>query len=131
MLRRLEITNYKPFERFELDFNARTLLIGPNNAGKTSLISAFKLVAHLSRPGQLRGFEVVGPGEMGVYFEPEDLGISMVNLTFNYAPDPSNIRAFFDDGLELRLVLSRADGSYGSWYYDDTPLHRADFVRQY
>jgi predicted ATPase len=49
MLERVEIENYKAFRRYELALGSRVLLIGPNNAGKSTLVSALRLIAHLVR----------------------------------------------------------------------------------
>lgn len=43
MIRRLRLEKYKGFRKFEVTFGRQALLIGPNNAGKSTIISAIKL----------------------------------------------------------------------------------------
>lgn len=130
MLRKVEIENYKAFKRFKVEFGARTLLVGPNNAGKTTLVSALRLIAHLVRPGQLRRFEAIGGQTAAVRLDLDSLDIPTANLAHNYAERPSTIRAHFDEGLELRISLEAAGPSLGSWYYEDLELTRPELVRR-
>lgn len=44
MIRRLELTNFKAFSRAQLNFAPLTLLLGPNNSGKSSLIAPLRLL---------------------------------------------------------------------------------------
>jgi hypothetical protein len=43
MVRKLRIENFKAFKHFELDFDDINILVGPNNAGKTSVFHALQL----------------------------------------------------------------------------------------
>src|SRR4051794_29618488 len=45
MLAHLDIENFRKFDRYRLDFGPRNLLVGPNNAGKSTIIEALRLVA--------------------------------------------------------------------------------------
>ncbi|MFC9356167.1 ATP-dependent endonuclease [Rhodococcus sp. NPDC057014] len=48
MISRLSLTNYKGFERYSLKFNKESsVLVGPNNAGKSTIIGALRLCAQL------------------------------------------------------------------------------------
>lgn len=40
MIRKLEVQNFKKFEKATFDFNNHVVIVGPNNCGKTSLIQA-------------------------------------------------------------------------------------------
>ena len=43
MLTRLAIRNFKLFDKVELELGDRVVLIGPNNAGKTTALQALAL----------------------------------------------------------------------------------------
>jgi len=130
MLRRVEIKNYKAFKAFEIDLGARNLLIGPNNAGKTTLVSILRLIAHLTRPGQLRGFEPVAQRSTGVSIDLEALDIPSANLAHNRTISPSRIAAYFDEGLDLRITLVAGGRCYATWHYERGELVRAEPVRR-
>jgi hypothetical protein len=44
MLRRVELANFKAFERFTVHLRGDVFLVGPNNAGKSTLIAALRAV---------------------------------------------------------------------------------------
>jgi len=59
MLKRLQLTHYKGFQDFTINFGQRALLIGPNNAGKTTLITAIRICALLLNHAKRRNAEVM------------------------------------------------------------------------
>ena len=115
MLQRIEIENYKAFKHYELTLGRKTLLIGPNNAGKSTLVSALRLIAHLVRPAQVRRYVSSEARRSGVEVDLEALDIPVVNLGHKYDPAPSRISGFFSEGLELRVTLTVEGPSTGIW----------------
>ena len=56
MIKELKIENFRGFASLELkDLTRVNLVVGENNAGKTSLLEAFLLLCEPSRAGQLPG----------------------------------------------------------------------------
>jgi ABC-type multidrug transport system fused ATPase/permease subunit len=50
MLKRLHLSQYKAFEKFDITFRSgQNILVGPNNAGKSTIIAALRLCALLMR----------------------------------------------------------------------------------
>jgi predicted ATP-dependent endonuclease of OLD family len=49
VIRRVELTNFKAFERLTVHIRDDAFLVGPNNAGKSTLIAAVKASAHMLR----------------------------------------------------------------------------------
>jgi predicted ATP-dependent endonuclease of OLD family len=47
VITRLVVDNFKGFGRFSVAFSGDAYLVGPNNAGKSSLISALRFAAHM------------------------------------------------------------------------------------
>lgn len=54
MIRRLELHNFKGFERFTVTFGDDAYLVGPNNAGKSTIIAALRACAHMLRHAKRR-----------------------------------------------------------------------------
>nr|WP_241563257.1 ATP-binding protein [Micromonospora costi] len=56
MIKRLRLKNYRSFRDFTVEFSGSACLVGPNNAGKSTVLTAFRLVdvllriAHARRP---------------------------------------------------------------------------------
>jgi energy-coupling factor transporter ATP-binding protein EcfA2 len=116
VLERVEIENFKAFERYELTLGPRVLLIGPNNAGKSTLVSALRVIAHLARPAQIRRYARTGLGQGGVEVDLQALHIPVANLAHKYAEAASEIRGFFSEDLELRITLRAVGPSFGAWF---------------
>ena len=49
MITRLEIDGFKSFERFELELQPFTAIVGPNASGKSNSFDALKFLARLSQ----------------------------------------------------------------------------------
>jgi len=45
MLQRLELTNFRNYEKYSIDFAKTTILVGPNGIGKTNIIEAIYLIS--------------------------------------------------------------------------------------
>lgn len=78
MINRLELVNYRGFDRYKIDGLARVnLLVGANNSGKTSILEAIHLLAAegdldvLKRIARRRGEDFASPNEDGGGTSPE------------------------------------------------------------
>jgi ABC-type transport system involved in cytochrome c biogenesis ATPase subunit len=49
MIERVRLLRYKGFEDFDLRLGRHAVLVGPNNAGKTTLVQSLRLAASLVR----------------------------------------------------------------------------------
>ncbi|GAG04989.1 unnamed protein product, partial [marine sediment metagenome] len=45
MLKKIELENFRNYQKFSLEFNQITILLGPNGAGKTNIIEAIYLLS--------------------------------------------------------------------------------------
>jgi energy-coupling factor transporter ATP-binding protein EcfA2 len=112
MLVALEIKNFRKFDRYAVHFGKRNLLVGPNNAGKSTLIEALRLVSivvnrfgslNFDRPPEwLDGTEPargVAPSLRGLDF---DLG----RETFHhYGDPPAVVTARFSGGSSVAVYV--------------------------
>ena len=48
MLNVIELENYRCFENHKIDFRSTTIVVGQNNAGKSTIIEALRLVSIVS-----------------------------------------------------------------------------------
>ena len=119
MLEALEIQNFRKFDRYALTFGGRNLLVGPNNAGKSTLIEALRLISIVvnrfgalnfgSPPDWLDGIESsrgVNPSLRGLDF---DLG----RETFHqYNDPPAIVTARFSGGSIVTVYLGPQSDIY-------------------
>ena len=100
MIKRVELENFKAFEKLSAAFGDSTFVVGPNNAGKSTLLSALRLASGLLRQacrakpdriGEYRGGSYVAYG-----FDAEPLGLVEENLRHEFRNLQTSIRVVFD-----------------------------------
>ncbi len=116
VLSHLVIENFRKFDRYRLDFGRRNLLVGPNNAGKSTVIEALRLVSIVvNRLGNLNPerapdwLRVHGVGT-GVFPSLRGLDFTLGRETFyQYSEPPAKISAHLTSGARIHVYLG-SDG---------------------
>lgn len=49
MIKQLNITNFRCYEQSTINFNGTSILVGRNNAGKSTMIEALKIISSVTR----------------------------------------------------------------------------------
>lgn len=83
----VEFTRFKAFKRFSLKLRNFNILVGPNNAGKSTILAAFRiLAAAMRRAGARKAALVRGPNGMVTGYEIDLSSISVAeeNIFYNY-----------------------------------------------
>ena len=91
----VEFRNFKAFRRFSVSLGDTNILVGPNNCGKSTVISALRILsAGLKRANARRPDMVTTPdGErLGYPVSAEDMSVSLENVHTDYSEQPSVIR---------------------------------------
>lgn len=97
-----------------MTFRELSIVVGKNNAGKSTLIEALRLIALVSN--RYKNLSYVYPPEgirnfvrhKGVRPSIEGLDFAFETLSNNYDTDnPSIIRAFFDNGSRIEVYLNK------------------------
>lgn len=145
MIDRVRLLHYKGFEDFDLRLGRHAVLVGPNNAGKTTLVQSLRLAASLVRfarrrnanerfedtvfdkyPRDVLGYPIaqVGNRELSWYRDE--------NLRHEFRRKPTGLMVSFKSGACLRVVWPI--GSPGFFYIDKAPgliARTASEVRSY
>ncbi len=105
----IQLTNFKQFRNFVVSCKQLNILTGPNNAGKSSVLDALRIVSdvvrysHRKRPGRksFPGADVCG------YYNPPQSAISIPinNISRNYSDDPALVSVVFSNGAKLHVTL--------------------------
>lgn len=71
MLKSLKLTNFRAFKSVGLEFSKLNIFLGPNNSGKSSIISAINLIAQNAKPGRRAGgFTLNGAySDLGTFYD--------------------------------------------------------------
>lgn len=121
---RVDFVRFKAFKKFALHLRHFNILVGPNNAGKSTILSAFRILAAAMRHARTRRATLVqGPSGPTYGYEIDITGISVAeeNLFFNYDEDEAaHVRFLLSNGNSLTLFFPEqgtcrllADGSSG------------------
>ena len=106
--------SFKALRSFRLQLSDTNILVGPNNAGKSTIIGAFRVLAvALRRMWRRRPDIVSGPGgkrHYGIVIPSEALPISIENVHTDLADEDTTITFRLSNGNELQLFFPN-DGS--------------------
>lgn len=109
-------TRFKAFENFQIALQDFNVLVGPNNAGKSTIISAFRILAEGLRRARARSatpIDVPGFTGWGHRLNIEELPIASENIFFDYDDStPAQIAFRLSNGNHLRLLFPEQGACY-------------------
>lgn len=118
-IKALRLTNFKAFENFSVSFRGLSLLVGPNNAGKSTLISTLRSAALMIRFAARRNPEVreTASGHLWVYpIGPGQFGIEEENLRHEFRAEKASFEIeFLNPAFTLKAVWP--EGNLESAYF--------------
>lgn len=112
----VEFKRFKAFESFRVDLRKFNVLVGPNNAGKSTIIAAFRILSEAMRRASSRKAEILQGPTGSVYGHVVDLksaAIAEENLFFDYRDDEP---AFIKFSLSSQNTLTLYFPEQGSCY---------------
>ncbi len=114
MLRQLRLQNFRCFKDHSVIFNPTTVIVGRNNAGKSTLIEALELLSlAVNRKAASLAKLPAWVGEprfrLGIPVNISELGLNRDTLFHRYGYPPSLITARFSDGATVRLHIGTED----------------------
>ncbi|MBP1858196.1 ATP-dependent nuclease [Rhizobium herbae] len=86
----VEFSRFKAFRQFNLKLKHFNILVGPNNAGKSTILAAFRILAAAMRKASARKATLVrGPGGMvtGYEIDLSTISVAEENIFYNYDDD--------------------------------------------
>lgn len=114
-IRRVTFRNFKGFRRFSLLLNDINVLVGSNNAGKSTIISAFRILELGVRKARSRKPERIVFNEQvisGYQIDLEDLDVSSENVHTDYEDVDSLIEFTFEGSDTLSLHFPKAGNCF-------------------
>jgi hypothetical protein len=115
-LQSLSLTHFKAFRTFSASFHGSAVLIGPNNAGKSTLISALRTSAHLiNQAHRLRAStELLFEDEavLGHVLPVQRLPLIYENLRHEFRNASVVMRLRFENGASLTAFWPADDDTY-------------------
>ncbi len=102
MLKRLRIRNFRCYEDSLISFNGSAILVGRNNAGKSTMIEALKIISSVTRKYKTLRFTsapewLYGVTEYSVSPNVENMNISDRGIFNMYGDPPAIIETTFSN----------------------------------
>ncbi|EGR8989123.1 hypothetical protein BST55_05365 [Vibrio vulnificus] len=108
--------NYKALRNFSVSLNNMNILVGPNNAGKSTIISAFRLLEAALRQARRRKLvntSLPGLGiRKGQQVSEKQLPMSLENIKTDYDDVDAEIVFRFSNSNSLTLYFPKDGGLY-------------------
>ena len=124
---RVEFSRFKAFKTFSLELRHFNILVGPNNAGKSTILAAFRILAAAMRKAAAKKAALVqGPqgAALGHDIDLSQISVAEENLFFNYdSSEPAQVKFTLSNRNTLTLYfpdqgscmpLSDAEGKHVS-----------------
>lgn len=111
MLRRIRLQNFRRFTDHVIPFRRETILVGPNNAGKSTVVEAVRLISLVANrfenlPYQPAPTWLDEPaGIRGVSPALRDLNTDLTSVFHAYGEPPALVEATFDNGASIRAYV--------------------------
>lgn len=111
MLKQIRLQNFRRFEDHIIPFRPSTIIVGPNNAGKSTVVEALRLVSFVTNRYRNLAFHrppdwlTSGVGSMGVAPSLKDLRTNLQTVFFDYRDPPASIEARFTTGAAIDVYI--------------------------
>ena len=110
---RVQLRNFKGFSEFSVKLDPMTILVGPNNAGKSTIVGAFRALSVALRTARSRNPEILylaDGNHRGYRISTEAIPISLENAQHNYSDEDAVATFTLFNGNKLRLVFPPQSG---------------------
>jgi energy-coupling factor transporter ATP-binding protein EcfA2 len=113
---RVDFSRFKAFHRFSLHLRHFNILVGPNNSGKSTILTAFRILAAGLRKANTRRAEIIrGPQgrALGYAIDLRPISVAAENIFYNYDDTEfATIRFMLSNNNELLLYFPEQGSCY-------------------
>lgn len=124
MIKQLTITNFRCYKKSTILFNGTSILVGKNNAGKSTMIEALKIISSVTRKYKTARFTM--PPEWldnitayGISPNVENMNISDRGIFNMYGNPPAVIEAVFTNGTSIKAYVGELLSIFAVIYDED------------
>lgn len=115
MIRKLTLSNFKCYDQHDVSFHRVSIVVGKNNAGKSTLIEALRLISLVSRRITTLSFKKppgwtnLPRGSVGIMPSLSNIGFSTKNIINQFGESPARIKCETENG-EIVEIFVNNDG---------------------
>lgn len=115
-VKKILFRNYKAFQNFTVNLSKFDVLVGPNNSGKSTVLSSFRLLAEGIRKAKVRKAEIVSSSDgdtWGYVLDLRDIPVSLENVAHDLDKSAqTSITFFLDNDGQLELFFPTDGGCH-------------------
>ena len=115
----IKFTNFKALHDYSVSLQSTNILVGPNNCGKSTIISAFRILEVGLKKAKNRSAERVplpdGNTGFGHRIPEQQISVSLENVATNYNEDDSKIEFRLTNKNKLYLFFPNDGGCILHW----------------
>lgn len=125
MLEKINLENFRCFQKTEISFKELSIIVGKNNAGKSTLIEALRILSlvvtrrknsqYVKAPDWLNFHEDI----LGIQPTIKNLDISKQSIFYMYGTPPAKITANFDSGIKITIYIGEDADIFATIQTDD------------
>ena len=112
MIKKILLENFRCFEKSEVVYKDISIFVGKNNAGKSSMIEALRMVAYASQKSTQTTYKEAPYGlgvsgrEKGIRIDVDKLKIDLRGIVYLYEDKIAKITVTFDDGCKIIILCN-------------------------
>lgn len=123
MLKELRISNFRCYVDTTIQFNGTAILVGKNNAGKSTSIEALKIISTIVRKYKTARYifppEWVDERFYGISPNVENMNISDRGIFHMYGEAPAIIEALFGNGTSIKAYVGKGLDTFAIIFDED------------
>ncbi|MGK8233633.1 ATP-dependent nuclease [Roseovarius sp. MS2] len=110
----VEFHRFKAFRHYRIQLKQFNILVGPNNAGKSTILTAFRILASSIRRGNAKKATIVSSPEgqaYGYHVDLKNISVADENIFHNYDDTvDAYVRFYLSNGNSLMLFFPKDGG---------------------
>lgn len=114
MLKKIKIQNFRGFDSHEIPFQDMSIIVGKNNAGKSTIVEASRLIALITNRYLTASYhstaiwvDELPLSAVGISPSVKNIGINFQTIFHRYNNPPSIITAYFDNQCTITIHLGK------------------------
>lgn len=113
MIREIQFENYRCFEKSKIRYKDIVVVVGKNNAGKSSMIEALRMIAFASQKSIQTTYKDAPLGlgvsarEKGIKIDIDKLKIDLRGVVYLYESKIARITAIFENNCKIIILANR------------------------
>ena len=120
----IQYSNYKSFKSFKISLNEFNILVGPNNAGKSTVIGSLKILAEGVRKAKSKKpvniTLPIGIDALGYEIDLNQVPVATENVFHDYDEEtPAIIKFELSNGAFLQVFFPKRDKCYMNYEHGD------------